>query len=93
MSTIPTPSARASAPARTRRRGGVVRAPYRNEVKTRLSDDEYDALLRFQAIHGSESISAALGRCVRVALFGMVGMLPADISGVSASASHSGPHI
>jgi hypothetical protein len=83
-------SSRASAPTRTRRRGSG-RAPYRNEVKTRLSDDEYDALLRYQAIHGVESISAALGRCVRLSLFGVIGMLPTNISGLSEEVAQNGP--
>lgn len=94
MSTIPTPSARSSAPARTRRRspGTANRAPHRNEVKTRLSDPEYEALLLFQRLHGIESASNMLRRCVQVALFGLVGSLPAEISGVCAEAAQVGPH-
>lgn len=93
MST-PTPPGRASAPTRVRRRGpGTAnRVPYRNEVKTRLSDDEYEALLLFQRLHGVESASNMLRRCVQVALFGLIGSLPADISGISAGASHPGPN-
>lgn len=92
MSTIPTPSARASAPVRTRRRspGTANRAPYRNEVKSRFDDPTYEALLKYQAIYGIESTSAALVRITRMALLGVIGMLPAEISGVCAEASQSG---
>lgn len=94
MKPNPTPSARASAPARTRRRspGSVNRAPYRNEVKTRLTDIQYHALQRFRAIHGIDSDSSALARAVSIALLGLVGMLPAEISGVCAEASQTGTH-
>ena len=91
MSTFPTPAARASAPARTRRRSpGTERAPYRNEVKTRLTDLQYHALQRFRAIHGIDSDSSALARAVSIALLGLFGMLPAEISGVCAEASQTG---
>lgn len=87
-----TPSARASAPARVRRRGpGTAnRAPYRNEVKSRFDDPTYEALLKYQAIYGIESTSAALVRITRMALLGVIGMLPADISGVSPTGSRVG---
>jgi hypothetical protein len=90
-----TPSARASAPARVRRRGAsnAPRAAARNEVKSRLDDPTYEALLFFQRMHGIESTSSALARIAKAHLLGMVGMLPADISGVSAGASHNGPQI
>jgi hypothetical protein len=88
-----TPAARASAPSRTRRNASHTRAPYRNEVKTRLDDSTYEALLFFQRVHGIESISSALARAVKGHLLGMVGMLPADISGVSAAASQIGPQV
>jgi hypothetical protein len=67
------------------------RANYRNEVKTRLDDRTYDALLRYQALHGSESISSAAARALGTALLGVIGILPADISGVSADVSQLGP--
>lgn len=66
------------------------RAAFRNEVKTRLTDDDYEALLRYQELHGADSTSAALSRLVRMALFGVLGILPAHLSGVSDDASHSG---
>lgn len=59
------------------------RAPYRNEVKTRLDDRTYEALLRYQAIHGTDSVSAALARLTGQVLLGVIGILPAEISGVS----------
>ncbi|BEU21596.1 hypothetical protein [Paraburkholderia sp. 22B1P] len=67
------------------------RAPFRNEVKSRFDDPTYEALLKYQAIHGIESTSAALARITRMALLGVIGMLPAEISGVSADASQGGP--
>lgn len=67
------------------------RAAYRNEVKTRLDDRTYEALLRYQAIHGTDSISAALARIAGMALLGVIGILPSELSGVSDSASHVGP--
>jgi hypothetical protein len=59
------------------------RAPYRNEVKTRLDDPTYDAFIRYQQLHGIESESAALSRLARTALLGVIGMLPSEFSGVS----------
>lgn len=66
------------------------RAIYRNEVKTRLDDRTYDALLRYQAIHGADSLSAALARVAGTALLGVIGILPADISGVSDEVAQGG---
>lgn len=66
------------------------RAPFRNEVKTRLDDRTYEALLRYQAIHGADSLSAALARITGMALLGVIGILPSDISGVSDEPSHVG---
>lgn len=59
------------------------RAAYRNEVKTRLDDRTYEALLRYQALHGTDSLSSALARITGMALLGVIGILPADLSGVS----------
>jgi hypothetical protein len=66
------------------------RAPFRNEVKTRLDDRTYEALLRYQAIHGGESVSAVAARVLGTALLGVIGILPAEISGVSDEPSHIG---
>ncbi|KWW37892.1 phage portal protein [Cupriavidus metallidurans] len=60
------------------------RSEYRNEVKTRLSDDDYAALQAFKAMSGFDSDSAALQRAVRLALRGAVGTLPVSLVGVSA---------
>lgn len=93
MNDLSTPAGRASAPARTRRRspGTANRAPYRNEVKSRIDDPTYEALLFFQRMHGIESTSMAIARALKSHLLGMVGMLPADISGISDSLDHGGP--
>lgn len=69
------------------------RAAYRNEVKTRLDDRTYDALLRYQAIHGTDSLSAALARVAGISLLGVIGILPEDISGVSAGSGQIGSHV
>ncbi|WP_227242447.1 hypothetical protein [Paraburkholderia caribensis] len=71
MSTIPTHSARASAPTR-RRSASAPRAAYRNEVKTRLRDDVYCRLQDFKQAHFIESDSAALARLVEILLCGIV---------------------
>jgi hypothetical protein len=92
MSTIPTPSARASASARARRRspGSANRAPYRNEVKTRLDDETYEVMVLWQHLDGAESISAYIAGILRRHFLGLRAMLPAEISGVCAEASQSG---
>ncbi|EIF30939.1 hypothetical protein BCh11DRAFT_06451 [Burkholderia sp. Ch1-1] len=89
MNDLSTPAGRASAPARARRRspGTANRAPYRNEVRARLDDPTYEALLFYQRLHGIESVSSAMARALKGHLLGMVGMLPAEISGVSAHPS------
>ncbi|MCA7083418.1 hypothetical protein K7G19_07370 [Cupriavidus sp. DB3] len=66
------------------------RAEFRNEVKTRLNDEDYEALQAFKLMQGFESDSAALQRAVRLALRGVVGTLPVRISGVSAEVSQAG---
>lgn len=66
------------------------RAAYRNEVKTRLDDRTYEALLRYQALHGVESVSAASARLMGMALLGLIGILPTELSGISDDASHTG---
>jgi hypothetical protein len=92
MSTIPTPSARASAPARARRRspGTANRAPYRNEIKLRVDDPTYEALMFWQKLHGIHSTSMAGAQALKSFLLGVIGMLPAEISGVCAEPSQSG---
>lgn len=62
-----------------------------NEVKTRLDDRTYEALLRYQQLYGQSSVSAALSRLVGTALLGVVGILPEELSGVSGNSSHFGP--
>jgi hypothetical protein len=59
------------------------RAEYRNDVKTRLPDEEYEAMQTFKALHGIDSDSAALARIARLFLLGVVGNLPANLTGVS----------
>lgn len=66
------------------------RAAYRNEVKTRLDDRTYEALLRYQALHGTDSLSSALARITGMALLGVIGILPADLSGISDDAAQTG---
>jgi hypothetical protein len=59
------------------------RAEYRNEVKTRLDCDTYDALQEFKQLNFIDSDSAAVARICRIALRGMV---PSVRSAVSADA-------
>ncbi|WP_175760655.1 hypothetical protein [Burkholderia anthina] len=69
------------------------RAEYKNEVKTRLDDEEYDAMLTFKALFGIDSDSAAMKRIVRLYLLGVVGTLPARLVGVSADVGQIGPRV
>lgn len=87
-----TPAGRASAPKTTRRRGpgATIRAPYRNEVKTRIDDDTYEVMLLWQQLDGAESISAYVAGILRKHFLGMRAMLPSDIARISADASHAG---
>ncbi|MGN6589341.1 MAG: hypothetical protein ACTHKE_03515 [Sphingomicrobium sp.] len=66
------------------------RTEARNEVKTRLSDREYEGMQAFKALHGIESDSAALARITSLLLFGTVGNLPANLIDRSASAAQFG---
>ncbi|AYY96928.1 hypothetical protein EGY19_05325 [Burkholderia multivorans] len=70
-----------------------TRAEYKNEVKTRLTDEEYDAMQTFKALHGIESDSAALARITRLLLLGVVGTLPQQLVAVSADAGRIGPKV
>jgi len=69
------------------------RSEYRNEVKTRLSDEDYAALQAFKVMSGFDSDSAALQRAVRLALRGAVGTLPVSLLGVSAEVAHRGTRV
>lgn len=66
------------------------RTEARNEVKTRLSDREYEGMQAFKALHGIESDSAALARITSLLLFGTVGNLPANLIDRSAGAARLG---
>lgn len=69
------------------------RTEARNEVKTRLSDREYEGMQAFKALHGIESDSAALARITALLLFGTVGNLPVNLIDRSANAAHSGTSV
>lgn len=69
-----------------------TRAAYRNEVKTRVPDHVYSALLLYMQLNQLDSVSAALARIAAQHLLGSVGILPAQLAGVSADASQPGPH-
>lgn len=62
-----------------------------NEVKTRLDDRTYEALIRYKALYGHTSDAQALARLVGTSLLGVVGILPEDLSGVSANSAQIGP--
>ncbi len=69
------------------------RAEFRNEIKTRLRDRAYEALQLYKRVNGIESDSAAVARLVDVAMFGLVGTLPAEISGVPDEAGRFAPRL
>ncbi|MDR3381763.1 hypothetical protein [Cupriavidus basilensis] len=69
------------------------RSEFRNEVKTRLSDEDYAALQAFRQMSGFDSDSMALARAVRLALRGVVGTLPVALSGVSAEVAQVGTRV
>jgi hypothetical protein len=64
------------------------RAEYRNEVKTRLEDDVYEALQDFKQLNYIDSDSAALARIVRMLLCGIV---PRPRAAVSSETGRIGP--
>ena len=64
------------------------RAEYRNEVKTRLEDDVYEALQDFKQLNFIDSDSAALARIARILLCGIV---PPARSGGSVDSVHPSP--
>lgn len=66
------------------------RAEYRNEVKTRLPDRTYDAMMKFKTLHGIDSDSAALARIAELLLLGVVGNLPSNLLGRSDEVAQSG---
>ncbi len=92
MTTTPTPAGRASAPRQIRRRGPgtAIRAPYRNEVKTRIDDDTYEVMLLWQQLDGAESISAYVAGILRRHFLGLRAMLPSDVARLSSEASRTG---
>lgn len=52
---------------------------FRNEVKTRVRDATYDAVQRYMAENNCPSEARAISDLLEIALFGMVGSLPADL--------------
>ncbi|MFT0167516.1 hypothetical protein ACLKMY_00610 [Paraburkholderia mimosarum] len=50
-----------------------------NEIKTSLTDEEYEALQRYKAIFDVTSDADAIRKFVRQCLFGTVGNLPANL--------------
>lgn len=69
------------------------RAPARNEVKMRLDDDEYCALLAWKKLNGYESEGGTAKRIMRLFLLGAVGTLPTPIEGVSDDLGHIGTRL
>jgi hypothetical protein len=59
------------------------RTKYVNEIKTSLTDEEYDALLAHMSIFDVQSAAEATRKAVRLMLFGTVGNLPANLLGRS----------
>jgi len=69
------------------------RSEFRNEVKTRLNDDDYALLQAFKQLSGFESDSVALQRAVRLALRGVIGTLPVALASVSAEMAQAGTRV
>jgi hypothetical protein len=63
------------------------RAEYRNELKTRVDDELYDAIQLFKKLNFIDSDSAALARIARMLLFGI---FPAQKQVVASAAEHLG---
>jgi hypothetical protein len=55
------------------------RTRYVNEIKTSLTDEEYEALERYKAIFDVPSDADAARKALRLMLFGMVGNLPPNL--------------
>ncbi|ADG20368.1 hypothetical protein BC1002_6527 [Paraburkholderia atlantica] len=66
------------------------RAEHRNEIKTRVEDDLYDAVQIFKQLNYIDSDSAAAARLMRMALFGVVGNVRPALAGVSAISAQPG---
>lgn len=61
-----------------------------NEVKTRLTDRAYDALLQVKAAYGFESDGKALEFIVLRQLFGLVQTIPPALVDRSPAVAHAG---
>lgn len=61
------------------------RAKYRNEMRTRVSDEIFTAVQHFKTLTGIDSDSAAVSRLLELQLFGVVGTLPAPLNDVRAN--------
>ncbi|WP_066735699.1 hypothetical protein [Cupriavidus sp. D384] len=70
-----------------------LRAPARNPVKGNVDDEEYEAFLRFKEAYGFDSDAATLRRIFRIALFGVMGTLPAPLQAVASVTDQNGPRI
>lgn len=64
---------------------------YRNELKTRVPDPVFEGVKAFQAENGIDSESRAISKLLEIALFGTVGILPADHLHGSHGMAQSGP--
>ncbi|MGF6444366.1 hypothetical protein [Paraburkholderia youngii] len=66
------------------------RAEHRNEIKTRIEDDLYDAVQIFKQLNYIDSDSAAAARLMRMALFGVVGNVRPALARVSVTSAQLG---
>ena len=69
------------------------RTRYVNEIKTSLTDEEYEALQRYKVIFDVTSDADAIRKFVRQSLFGMVGNLPANLLLSSAETGQNGTKV
>jgi len=69
------------------------RTKYVNEIKTSLTDEEYDALLAHMSIFDVQSAAEATRKAVRLMLFGTVGNLPANLLARSEEIGQTGRRV
>lgn len=63
---------------------------FRNELKTRVRDHTYEAVQRYMADNRCASEARAISDLLEIALFGVVGSVPTDLSGNSHEMGRSG---
>lgn len=55
------------------------KTPFRNELKTRVRDTTFDAVQRYMRDNRCASEARAISDLLEIALFGVIGSVPADL--------------